>query len=132
MLSNKAFLTGVVLGLLLCFTLSLIPVRQALDISAAILVAAGAVYFGTATANHHHRRRKLVLEAVVGIGFILLALLGLWVSPLIMATGYLLHGVWDFFHHPRRVGAKLEAKWYPPVCLGFDWLVGAFIVLKYV
>jgi hypothetical protein len=57
-----------------------------------------------------------------------LVLLGMWKWPWLIPAGYFLHGVWDLLHHPLKIGARVR-KWYPPACIAYDWLVGAFIYI---
>jgi len=58
-----------------------------------------------------------------------LALLGLWLAPVLVAVGLILHGFWDLAHRPRGITTKLPS-WYPPFCAAFDFVfAGAFLVL---
>ena len=65
---------------------------------------------------------------IVAIGFVALVLLGMWKWPVLIPAGYFLHGVWDLLHHPVKLGARVK-KWYPPACIAYDWLVGAYIYI---
>ncbi|PZD71005.1 hypothetical protein C1752_08447 [Acaryochloris thomasi RCC1774] len=119
------FILGTVLGGLSCAVLSVLPSDYTLESLALILVAVSAVYFGTAISEN--KREIVVLETLVTLVFIALALLGRWYSPLILALGYFLHGLWDYLHHSWQVGATVRSVWYPPFCMGYDWLIAIFI-----
>jgi len=67
------------------------------------------------------------LASEVAIACLALALMGLWISLLLLLGGYELHGVWDFFQHPVPVGAQISQRWYPPLCVGFDWAIALAI-----
>jgi hypothetical protein len=91
------------------------------------LAVIGAIYVGFAFSDG--RISIVVLELFVGTGFVVLALLGLWLAPVCLAIGLILHGVWDLAHRPRGITTKLPA-WYPPFCAAFDFVfAGVFLVL---
>ncbi len=36
----------------------------------------------------------------------------LWYAPLVLAAGWLLHAVWDYFHHPRAHRSRhIDIRW---------------------
>jgi hypothetical protein len=117
------FLGLAVLTCLVGYTLSY---YKALDFFAVILVLIAGVYIGFGIEDG--RRDKLILESIVAIGFVALVLLGMWKWPILIPAGYFLHGVWDLLHHPVKLGARVK-KWYPPACIAYDWLVGAYIYI---
>ncbi|NER80186.1 MAG: hypothetical protein F6K42_11510 [Leptolyngbya sp. SIO1D8] len=117
---------GVALAGLVGLLLHWVPSQARLEVYAVALAAIGAVYVGSALAEK--RGRSIFLEAAIAIACIVLALTGLWVSPLALIAGYVLHGVWDFFHHPIP---QIPQRWYPPLCVGFDWAIAVLIFLQY-
>ncbi|MFE4108507.1 DUF6010 family protein [Almyronema epifaneia] len=119
---------GVALAGLAGWLLRWLPPQPRLDVYAVALAAIGAVYVGSALSEK--RGRSIFLEAIVAIACIALALMGLWISPLALIGGYVLHGVWDFFHHPVPVGAQIPQRWYPPLCVGFDWAIAIAIFIQ--
>ena len=123
------FALGVALAGLAGFLLHWVPSQPRLDVYAVAFVAIGAVYVGSALAEK--RGRSILLETAIAIACIALAPIGLWVSPLALIAGYILHGIWDFFHHPVHVGAQITQRWYPPLCVGFDWAIALIITLQY-
>lgn len=119
---------GVALAGLAGLLLRWVPSQPRLEVYAVVLAAIGAVYVGSALAEK--RGRSIVLEAIAAIACMALALTGLWVSPLALIAGYVLHGAWDFFHHPVPVGAQIPQRWYPPLCVGFDWAIAIVIGIQ--
>ncbi len=123
------FLVGVLLAIAAGMLLSFVPSEPRLDILSITLGAIGAVYVGSALAEK--QRSSILLETAIALACAVLALTGLWLSPMYLIAGYLLHGIWDFFHHPISVGAQISQRWYPPFCVGFDWAIAFVIGLQY-
>lgn len=126
-------LVGAALAAAKCAVLTFLPRPQALAVLALVLVAAGWVYFGSALSDG--RMRLIVVEAALGVVFLGLAFAGLWYTPWALVVGYVGHGIWGWFHeHPEReqAGAPVRALWYPPACIGYDWLVALFIIDWYI
>jgi hypothetical protein len=91
------------------------------------LAVIGAIYVGFAFSDG--RLPIVILELSVGTGFLVLAFLGLWMAPIFLAVGLILHGAWDLAHRPRGITTKLPA-WYPPFCAAYDFVfAGVFLVL---
>lgn len=114
------------LAVVTCLVGYSLPYYKALDFFAILLVLIAGIYIGFAIEDG--RQNRIVLESLVALGFCALILLGMWKWPVLIAAGYFLHGVWDVLHHPFKLGARVK-KWYPPACLAYDWLVGAYIYL---
>jgi hypothetical protein len=121
----KWLLAGTVLGLAVCLALSLLEPRRAVELLALVLAATASVYIGAALAEG--RSDHLVMEVAIFIPVLLAAVAGLWHSTPWLAFGFLLHGAWDFFHHPRPVGAQVGPN-FPPLCITFDAVVGVFVL----
>ena len=128
MRSRNALLVGSALAGVTLLLLWALPTQHGIALLAVILAAAAAVYAGAALAESH--KAVLLLETSVFVIVALIAVLGLWYSPLFLAVGYVGHGVWDALHHPHRIGAQAGA-WFPPFCMAYDPIVGAFILVKY-
>jgi uncharacterized protein (TIGR02246 family) len=95
---------------------------------AVALAVIAAIYVGFAFSDG--RLAIIVIELLVGTGFVVLALLGLWQAPVFVAAGLVLHAFWDLVHRPRLVGTRLP-WWYPAFCAAYDFVfAGAFIVLS--
>ena len=121
-------LIGLVAAVVVCLGLTQFPSQFAVEFLAAFLALTACVYFGSALSTG--QAGTLVLETVVGLAVFAMALAGLWLSTGWVAAGYFVHGGWDVLHHPHRIGAKV-IEWFPPVCLVFDWIVGAFILFRF-
>ena len=123
------FLVGMLLAVLASGLLSMAQAQPRLDILAVGLSAIGSVYVGSAIAQQ--QQQDVWVETIIAVVCVVIALLGLWKSPLWLLVGYVLHGVWDLFHHAQSVGTQISQRWYPPLCVGFDWAIAVFIGLWY-
>jgi len=95
------------------------------EFTSILLAVIAAVYVGFSLADDRESIRRM--EIVTAIVFIILALLGLWVNPWLLVTGYIGHGIWDWLHHTRHVRTEVVG-WYPPFCAIYDFLVGLGIL----
>jgi Family of unknown function (DUF6010) len=123
----RAVIAGVVGGALTGWIgwSSFIP--DPLAFHAVALTMIGAIYLGFALSDG--RLPIVILEALAGTAFIVLALLGLWWAPVFVAVGLILHAFWDLAHRPRLVTTKIP-RWYPPFCAAYDFVfAGVFLVL---
>ncbi|HEU0053111.1 MAG TPA: DUF6010 family protein [Longimicrobium sp.] len=100
--------------------------NETLDLLALLLAACGGLYWGVAATTA--RGRTVLVEGAAGAAFVAMALLGLWWSSLWVVAGFVLHGVYDFLHHPRGIRSGVQ-RWYPPFCAAFDWLVAIIILV---
>ena len=120
------YLITIALAALTCFAGYALPFYKAMDFYGILLAMIAGVYIGFAI--YDGRRGQLLIEGGVALAFCALVLLGMWKWPILIAVGYFLHGVWDLLHHPFKLGARVKS-WYPPACVIYDWLVGAFIYI---
>lgn len=51
-------------------------------------------------------------------------------APALLAAGYLAHGLWDIVHGPRGIHTRIP-WWYAPLCIGFDTVVGAYLLIAF-
>jgi len=100
--------------------------RQSLELHALVLVLAATVYLGAALSAGSEK--ELRQEGIQAFVFYLFTLAGLWVSPVWLGVGYVLHIVWDLSHHPEHIRTKI-ADWVPPLCLTYDLIVAVYIFL---
>lgn len=70
--------------------------------------------------------RALVLEALAGGVFLLLAVLGFKRSLWFAAAGLVAHGVFDFIHG-RLIANPGVPSWWPPFCASFDISAGLLL-----
>src|SRR3972149_12099824 len=101
----RALIAGVACG---AFTAaiawsSLIP--DSLAFHSVTLAVIGAIYVGFGFADG--RVSIAILELSVATAFLVLALLGLWWAPMLVAVGLLLHGFWDPAQRPRGITTPL-------------------------
>lgn len=92
---------------------------------ALLLAMIGGAYIGFAARDG--RAGAKIIELAGALAFVLLALAGLYVDPLLIAGGYIAHGFWDFLHHRHGPYADTPS-WYIPFCVVYDWILGAFLV----
>lgn len=116
--------TGVSLAIMA--THALLPRPLAFDFTALLLTVIGAIYVGFALADG--RPQVMAQEISAAAFFILLAALGLWVSPYLWVLGLFLHGVWDWLHHPQGIKTRVR-NYYPPVCVIVDWSLALFLLV---
>jgi hypothetical protein len=92
------------------------------------LVLAGVVYvfFGFIEGRAIN---TMMPEAIVGLGFIILAAIGLRGSLLALGIGWALHGTWDYV-----ATVVLDVSYVPwflePSCIGYDFIVGLYLILR--
>ena len=72
----------------------------------------------------------LTVQIVGGLLFIAAALLGLKYSILFIGVGWMSHGAWDLIS-PFISDVSYMPAWTEPVCLGYDLLVGIYLVLRW-
>jgi hypothetical protein len=123
-----SFVSGMAIGAVMAAAVTA-PVTlfgrdRALDLLAIQLAAIGAIYAGFALVDV--RLSVQVTEIVGALVFFAVSAVGLWFSPLVLALAYLAHGAWDTVHHLGAVSTAIP-RWYPSFCLGYDWLVAAYI-----
>lgn len=59
-----------------------------------------------------------------------LAVAGALRAPRLIALGWLAHSLWDLVIHPNGHPGFVPS-WYPPVCLGFDVVVGVWLLKRF-
>ena len=123
----RAILAGIASGGLTALIAWSSFIPDPLAFHSVALAIIGAIYLGFAFSDG--RLSIMLLELSVGTGFIVLALLGLWLAPMFLAIGLILHGFWDLAHRPRGITTRLPA-WYPPFCAAYDFVfAGVFLLL---
>lgn len=121
----KNLIITIVAAALSCYVIYLVPYGQALDVIGLLLGVVAAIYIGFAIADG--RKDVIYIECSIATLFILLAILGMWGKPVWLVIGYFAHGLWNLVHN--RAGIKTNVrKWFPPLCLLYDWLVGVYLL----
>jgi hypothetical protein len=118
------FLCALLAIRMFCFFVS--PISY--QLFALFLAYTACVYLGAALSDS--RWRWISLEFLVSIFIFWIAFLGMLFSPVWIATGFFLHGVYDMLHHPRVIQTKV-VRWFPPLCATFDFVVGIYILVFY-
>ena len=120
---------GAALGAMTLVIPSLLDADDAFGFLAILLGMIAGVYLGFALQDG---RRRAFREEYVGLvvhGAIAALALSLR-EPVLLAVGYFGHAVWDAIHHPRAIDTVIP-RWYVPLCLGYDTVVGAYILLRF-
>lgn len=97
----------------------------AFDLLALLLTFTGGIYYGASLKGG--RRGRIVFEGVFAALLIGFGLLALSWTPLWLALGFALHGVWDLVHHTGGVEHGVR-RWFPPFCAAWDWAIAAMVV----
>jgi hypothetical protein len=117
-------LFGAVVGALFVLLARTQNRRRELATYAAGVVIAAALYVGFATLRHglSHLPLELLGLAVFSIA----AVAGLRGSPALIGMAWVAHGAWDaILHSPPP---PYVPSWYPLWCLGFDCVVGFYVL----
>ncbi|MDR0342177.1 MAG: hypothetical protein LBI49_03535 [Nocardiopsaceae bacterium] len=108
---------------------ALLSRSDALGFLAILLGAIGAVYLGFVLADG--RAREFRIESAGILLFGVLATIGLTLAaPAVLAAGYLGHGLWDSLHGRRGIHTRIP-WWYAPWCIGFDVVVGVYLLVAF-
>lgn len=95
------------------------------DLWGILLVVIASDYIGFGIMDG--RMKQKLIEIAICTGFVVLSVLGLWYSAWFLVIGYVGHGIWDYIHDHRLVVTKIK-RWYPPFCMIYDWLIGAWLL----
>ena len=131
--ARSGWVAAVVAGAILAGITLIVPIllddSDALAFLAVLLGLIGGVYLGFALMDG--RQREFWVELVGVALFVALPMIALATAePLVLAAGYVGHALWDAIHHPRGVHTRIPG-WYVPACLGFDVLVGLYIMVRF-
>lgn len=125
-----ALIAGLVFGGLTLLIPAVLDRNDAFGFLAILLGMLGAVYLGFALVDG--RFREFQAEYIGVVLFTALATLALATDEsAVLAAGYLGHAIWDGMHHPRGIPTAIPG-WYVPLCLGFDVVVGAYVLVRFV
>ncbi len=125
---TKPVAIGAVLALLTAGLVHILPPAAGKLLLAVILAVSAGVYIGIGLMVDD--LFLTTLETAAAVFFASLAILGLRFSPVILALGYFLHGLWDLVHHPRYIRSP-GPWWYQPLCLTYDWLIAGVILTRW-
>lgn len=115
---------GWALALLFINMARLNPVMEQ-SILAAGLVVAATIYL--VLASFTGSPVWIAIESAGLLGYGLLALLGVQVSPWWLVLGWIAHPVWDIYFHWLNAGALFVPGAYVVICLSFDVMIAAYV-----
>jgi hypothetical protein len=108
---------------------SLLSRDTAFGLLAILLGMIASVYLGYAL--NDGRLRAFQVEYVGMVVFAALATIALARdSAVLLALGYLGHGLWDLLHHRRGVDTRMP-WWYVPLCLSYDTVVAIYVLVRF-
>jgi hypothetical protein len=124
-----ALAAGVIFGGITLIIPSLLSRDTAFGLLAILLGMIASVYLGYAL--NDGRLRAFQVEYVGIILFAALATIALTRgSAMLLALGYLAHGLWDLLHHRRGVEVRMP-WWYVPLCLSYDTVVALYVLVRF-
>jgi hypothetical protein len=124
-----ALVAGAAFGGLTLVIPALLTRDDALGFLAILLGAIGAVYLGFVLADGRTHEFRIECAGILLFGT--LATAGLALSaPTVLAAGYLAHALWDTLHGHRGIHTRIP-WWYGPLCIGFDIVVGIYLLLAF-
>jgi hypothetical protein len=130
---RSGWLAALVVGVIFAGVTLLIPSLLSRDTAfgllAILLGMIASVYLGYALADG--RLRAFQVEYVGIVAFTALATIALARdSALLLALGYLGHGLWDLVHHRRGVEVRMP-WWYVPLCLSYDTVLAIYVLVRF-
>jgi len=130
MKSVSAFILGILAALIPAIMIYNLIYQRGLDVITVLLAAVGSVYLGTALTDG--RISILFRESVWAVVFTLLALLGWWYSPILLAAGWLIHAGSNIFRLQSKRRRITEATGFIWGCLAFDIVLLLITVYTYI
>lgn len=120
---------GLGLGIATIILHSTLTETRGLELTSSLLVLIGSVYYGFALLSKH--KKAMVIEIIVASVFVIIGMLGLWISPWFVITGLFLHGLWDIAHHNPSNELVQIPQWYVPFCATYDWTIAIYMIFIY-
>jgi hypothetical protein len=125
----SALVAGALFGGVTLIIPTLLSRDTAFGLLAILLGMITSVYLGYALGDG--RLRVFQVEYVGMVAFAALATIALARgSAVLLALGYLGHGLWDLVHHRRGVDTRMP-WWYVPVCLSYDTVVAIYVLVRF-
>jgi hypothetical protein len=125
--ARRPILTGVAVGAISLAPHAFLSPETSLAFVAILLGVVAGVYFGFAVVRGTDLQQQI--EFNVAFLFVIVALLGVGVSPWFLPAAYLAHGLWDFAHHNGvKLMLVLIPQWYIPWCVVIDVIVGLGLI----
>ena len=127
MKSFSAFILGILAAFIPAIMIYNLVYARGLDVITVLLAAVGTVYLGAALADG--RMNLLLKETVWAVVFTLLALLGWWYTPLLLALGWLIHAGGNGIRLWSKKERVIRATGFTWGCMAFDIIL--FIITMY-
>jgi hypothetical protein len=99
-----------------------------LEVFALFLALTSCVYGGAALTPAGVKHGAVELPFVILV--FACSVMGLLVSALWVAVGYVAHGALDLLHHYRKIQTPVIDA-FPPICAIFDGAVGLFVLWRW-
>lgn len=125
----SALVAGVIFGGVTLLIPSLLSRDTAFGLLAILLGMIASVYLGYALADGRLRAFQVEYLGIVAFGAVATLALARH-SALLLALGYLGHGLWDLLHHRRGVEVRMP-WWYVPLCLSYDTVVAIYVLVRF-
>lgn len=103
-----------------------LPAQASYALAAIVLGLIAGIYIGFAVVSEN--QRQIVLQSIVALLFACLAVLVWLTNPILLAVGYVAHGLWDAAHH-WRISDLAFPRWYIPFCAAYDVFAGIGLAL---
>lgn len=124
-----ALAAGTMFGAVTLVVPALLDEDDAFGFLSILLGMIGAVYLGFVLMDG--RAREFRIEYAGFVLFAALATVALTTgSALVLAGGFIGHALWDGLHRDRGIHTAIP-WWYVPLCLGFDVVVGAYVLIRF-
>ena len=122
----RSLIAGLLIAVLLCFSLYYLAADFVHDFLALLLAATAGIYL--IPAYNTKNTGIIIFETLIFIFIFLVAVFGLYYSPLILGAGFVLHALCNFFHWPFPAGVNV-GKAFPSFCLIFNLTIALFIFI---
>jgi len=122
-------LIGLVLAILTVTLHLSLSEENGLELTSFLLVLIGSVYVGFGLLSDN--KSIVAIELFIASIFILMGILGLWISPWILVSGLFMHGLWDIAHHNSINRLAEIPQWYVPFCATYDWAMAIYLTITY-
>jgi hypothetical protein len=119
-----AIIIGIISGLLVIGTISLLKRINKPLIYGLILTGIGYLYVGYNWTN----TSALIISSIQSVVFLFITYYGVQKSILVLAAGYFLHGIWDLLFDLFPYSGLMPPH-YDFFCLTIDFVIGIYLII---
>lgn len=119
-----AIIIGIISGLLVIGTISLLKQINKPLIYGLILTGIGYLYVGYNWTN----TSALIISSIQSVVFLFITYYGVQKSILVLAAGYFLHGIWDLLFDLFPYSGLMPPH-YDFFCLTIDFVIGIYLII---